>query len=531
MCNLTSERTFDPNAPLAETRSRGSAKRLLALYEIGRLLLEQRRPEQIVETILGALVEQLKPDHACILSLMAPDSLSPIATHNLDLKPPEREWPISRTALERVRESGLAILATDVLDDPKFETSKSAQKYRIRSVIVTPLGSDALEGFVYLDRRSKKPPFSEDDLRFLTAVSAYAALVINRAAEYQRASDALKLSDERLEKLQSELLRYQIIGRSPALLAAYDRLRRLAQAGARVLLRGETGTGKELFARAYAASSERNRRPYLPVPVPTLSPSLIESELFGHVRGAFTAAGKDKKGRLELADGGVLFLDEIGDIELSLQTKLLRFLDSGELYRVGDNQPRRVDALIVSATNRELEKMVEEEQFRGDLLARLGHVVHIPPLRERPDDVPLLVDHFASLHGQRSGKKTFTPEAMELLKSYRWEFNVRQLQQVVEQMMYLVDHDVIQPGDLPDFIRGDRLSVSSKEASAPTAVAEPSGRFRSMREVVAEAEKAHIVRTLEHTKGNRREAIRHLEISSYTFYKRLEEFGLHKKNS
>ncbi len=241
------------------------------------------------------------------------------------------------------------------------------------------------------------------------------------------------------------------------------------------------------------------------VPVPTLSPSLIESELFGHVRGAFTAAGKDKKGRLELADGGVLFLDEIGDIELSLQTKLLRFLDSGELYRVGDNQPRRVDALIVSATNREL--------------------------RERPDDVPLLVGHFASLHGQRSGKKTFTPEAMELLKSYRWEFNVRQLQQVVEQMMYLVDHDVIQPGDLPDFIRGDRPPVSSKEASAPTAVAEPAGRFRSMREVVAEAEKAHIVRTLEHTKGNRREAIRHLEISSYTFYKRLEEFGLHKKNS
>src|SRR6185436_20904188 len=161
------------------------------------------------------------------------------------------------------------------------------------------------------------------------------------------------------------------------LLAAYDMVKRLAGGGARVLLRGETGTGKELFARAYAANSGRATRPYVPVPIPALAPTLVESELFGHVRGAFTEATRDKKGRLEVAHGGVLFLDEIGDIEPPLQVKLLRFVDSGELFRVGENEPRRVDALVVSATNRPLEKDVEAGRLRGDLLARLGHAIEI----------------------------------------------------------------------------------------------------------------------------------------------------------
>jgi transcriptional regulator with GAF, ATPase, and Fis domain len=179
------------------------------------------------------------------------------------------------------------------------------------------------------------------------------------------------------------------VGRSAALLAAYDAVRRVARQGARVLLRGETGTGKELFARAYASHTPRRTGHYVPVPVPALAPGLVESELFGHVKGAFTEAGRDKKGRLEIADGGVLFLDEVGDIEPAVQAKLLRFLDSGELVRVGDNEVRKIDALIVSATNRLLERDVEESRFRADLLARLGHVVSIPALRQRREDIPL----------------------------------------------------------------------------------------------------------------------------------------------
>src|SRR5437867_7774360 len=200
---------------------------------------------------------------------------------------------------------------------------------------------------------------------------------------------------------------------------------RCARSGARVLRRAETGTGKELFARAYAASSPRPGSPYVPVPIPALAPTVVESELFGHVRGSFTEAVRDKKGRLELADRGVLFLDEVGDIEPHLQTKLLRFLDSGELYRVGDTQGRRIDALLVSATNRPLEKDVEAGRFRADLLARLGHVIVIPPLRERPEDVTRLVEHFLRRYDRSARRKAFTEEEMAVLRGHHWPVNVR----------------------------------------------------------------------------------------------------------
>ncbi len=350
----------------------------------------------------------------------------------------------------------------------------------------------------------------------------YASLVLRHARDYVRATTALQQSDERAQFLQGELLRHEIVGRSPKLVAAYDSIRRFAQAGARVLLRGETGTGKELFARAYAASSERKRRPYVPVPVPALASGLIESELFGHVKGAFTEASRDKKGRLEMADTGVLFLDEVGDIQPGVQPKLLRFLDSGELFRVGDTAPRRIDCLVVSATNRDIEKAIEAGRFRSDLLARLGHVVRIPPLRERPDDIPLLVEHFLARHPGEP--KRFTDEALEIMRGYEWPLNVRELQQVVERAVCLTDHEEIAPEDLP----GELLS---HEAGASPPASWTTGPPGPLRELVEGVERDHILRTLEFTKGNRRRAIELLKISHDTFYKRLEEYGVHKRKS
>ena len=323
-----------------------------------------------------------------------------------------------------------------------------------------------------------------------------------------------------MEILQADLLRHSIVGGSRDLIAAYDALRRFARAGARVLLRGETGTGKELFARAYAANSPRAGASYVPVTVPALAPGVVESELFGHVKGAFTEAARDKKGRLEVAEGGVLFLDEVGDIDLPLQTKLLRFLDSGELYRVGDTVARRVDCLVVSATNRALERDVEQGRFRADLLARLGHVIRIPPLRERADDLPRLVAHFLGVH-DREGRKVFLPETLEVLRRHHWPFNVRELQQVVERAVCLVDRDEILPEDLPSYMAGT--------GPAPVAPAAPGEPPRPLKAVLQEVEKAHILRALEFTGGNRRKALELLQLSPETFYKRLVEFGLHKK--
>jgi len=521
--------SLDPREALA---GESHASRLKALYEIGRRMLEPSDPREVLTAVHDTVVAHLGPERACVLAVERDGSLRPLVTTALDLSGPPSGWALSQTVLKRVRDSGLALLATDVAQDPEFAEAGSVHRLGMRSVLCVPLGRSPVRGLIYLDsREGRGRSFQRDDLDFLTAVSVHASLVLGHADERSRTSEALQQSQERLRLLEDELLRHEIVGRSPKLLAAYDALRRFALAGARVVLRGETGTGKELFARAYAASSPRRGGPYVPVPIPALAPTLAESELFGHVRGAFTEAARDKKGRLELAGGGVLFLDEIGDVDLSLQVKLLRFLDSGELYRVGDTEARRVDALVVSATNRPLEKLASEGRFREDFLARLGHTVSIPPLRERPEDVPLLVEHLLACHDRGEPRKCFSSEAMELLQGYRWEFNVRQLQQVVERAICLVDGDVIGPEDLPDYIRKDppQPHDGAYRDGITVATRSASGRPRSLRDVVRDLERAHIEQTLAHTNGNRRQATEILGVSSETFYKRLEEFGLGKK--
>ncbi|HET7293643.1 MAG TPA: sigma-54-dependent Fis family transcriptional regulator [Vicinamibacteria bacterium] len=508
------ETTLDPTRPLASGLAL-PPNRFVALYEIGQQLLESREPGEVLRRIHESLVAHLQPDHAAILAVEGDGSLRPLSRHALDLDGPPEGWPLSHTVLRRALRDELAVLAEDVQQDAGFSGALSIQRFKIRSVLCVPLGRPP-RGVVYLDNRSDRP-FAPADLEFLTAVALYAALVLERAREHADARDDLDRSRARLEALEDELRRHEIVGRAPQLLSAYDMVRRFAQKGARVLLRGETGTGKELFARAYAAASPWARGPYVPVTIPALAPTLVESELFGHVKGAFTEAARDKKGRLEVADRGVLFLDEVGDVEPTVQTKLLRFLDSGELVRVGDTALRHVDALVVSATNRDLEKDVAEGRFRADLLARLGHSVTLPPLRERPGDVPLLAEHFLRRH-DREGRRRLSPEAMDLLGRHGWPFNVRELQQVVERAAVLVDEDLIGPEHLPEYLR--------RAASRTPAASGPPGPLRA---AVEDVERTHILRALEHTGGNKRRAMELLAIAPETFYRKLEQLGIKKR--
>ena len=519
---MNTEATLDPRRPLPSERE---ASRLLSFYEIGKQLVEQGEPQDVIRTIHRALVEHLKPDHACVLSVGRDGSYTPLTVHNLAIQDqPQEQWDLSQTACRRAQKQGLAVLTTDTSKDISLETAPSVDALMISSIICVPLDRNPVRGLIYLDNRSIDRLFTPADLEFVTALAAYTSTLIRRTEEYVNTSAALALSKARLRVAQQELLRYDIVGRSPTLLKAFDEVKRFAAAEAPVVLLGETGTGKELFARAYADNSPRRGKPFVPVPIPALSPTVIESELFGHIRGAFTEARQDKKGRLELAHSGVLFLDEIGDIDSELQPKLLRFLDSGELYRVGDNQLRFVDALLISATNRPLQKLVEDGRFRSDLLARLGQIVTLPPLRERRDDIPRLVEHFSKMYDRGSARKSFADTTLELLSAYRWEFNVRQLQQVVQRAVCLVDRDVVLPEDLPDYIQ--HIGRTESLAAAPVETTADS-LPRPLQAVVDPVERAHIERTLEFAKGNKRKAIEILEISSDTFYKRLKKFGLY----
>ena len=517
--------SIDPKAPLVDSLA---AERLRSLYEIGTELLVEREPERVIRTIQSAIVARLAPDHACVLSAKN-GVYRVLAAHEFDLTKDQEAWPVSHTVLRQVADTGLALLAVDAAAHPQVGNAASIEALQIRSILCVPLGGHPLLGLVYLDRRAGRPAFTKADLEFLSAIAGYASLVLERTQEHERVANALRTSDERLDVLRADLLRHRIVGRSPKLLAAYDAVTRLAAAGARVLLRGETGTGKELFARAYALKSPRSDGAYVPIPVPSLASTLIESELFGHGPGVFSEASREKKGRLEVADGGVLFFDEIGDVAPEVQVKLLRFLDSGEITRVGETAARSVDALIVSATNRAIEADVDAGRMRADLRARLGHEVVLPPLRDRREDIPLLVEACLENYGGRVRGQSFSERALARLSEHDWPFNVRELQQVVERALCLSGKTLIDADDLPGYVGRPAAPASGalSEARAPVEpTVAPSNPGASLREVVAGAERRHIVATLERANGHRRRAAEWLGISADTLYRRLKDLGI-----
>jgi two-component system response regulator HydG len=305
-----------------------------------------------------------------------------------------------------------------------------------------------------------------------------------------------------------------MVGASPAMRHLFDLVRRVGDSHATVLVEGESGTGKELVARAIHAGSPRAGAPFVPVNCAALSTGLLESELFGHEKGAFTGAYARRVGRFEAANGGTLFLDEVGEMEGVLQAKLLRALEEHEIVRVGSNEPIPVDVRVVAATNRSLKERVEEGSFRRDLFYRLNVVrVKVPALRARPGDIPLLVDMFldelADEHGR--ARPVLADEVMGRLAAMPWPGNIRELRNCLETMLLTCGADSIEVGDLP---------AETQDAGLP-----PAGAPLSMRPI-AEVERELIRNTLRDLKGNRARAARALGISTRTLYRRIKELGL-----
>jgi DNA-binding NtrC family response regulator len=365
--------------------------------------------------------------------------------------------------------------------------------------VATAVEAMKLGAFDYIQK-----PFNADEV----------AILVERALRERRLLRDNEVMRRTIEDLESER---KLIGAAPAMRPVLEKLQRVAQSSATVLIMGESGTGKELLARALHASSPRAAQPMLCVNCAALSPTLLESELFGHEKGSFTGADRMRKGRFELADGGTLLLDEVSEIAPALQAKLLRVLQEREFERVGSSVTRRVDVRVIATTNRDLRDWAAKARFREDLYYRLSVLpIEVPPLRERREDIALLMDHFVARVSVREGRERpqFSPDAVALLSEYSWPGNVRELQNLCERVCVLEAGREVTPDTLRPFLIGPL-----KTASAPA----DGLRYRDGR-ILADAEQQLILNTLERFGGHREKTARALGIGLRTLGLKLKKW-------
>ncbi len=338
-------------------------------------------------------------------------------------------------------------------------------------------------------------PFKFDELR----------LRVRRLLEHQAASQKPAL----FHRVESSVPDRSLLGKSSAMHAVRTQVARTGPAASNVLITGESGTGKELVARAVHAASPRGEKPFVPINCGAIPESLLESQLFGHVKGAFTSAVQTSPGLFAAANHGTVFLDEIGEMPVHLQVKLLRAIEEKQVWPVGSTKPVRVDIRIIASTNRELAKEVEAARFRGDLFYRLN-VIHIalPPLRDHREDIPMLVDHFIGELNRKLARRVrgIDREALRALVGSPWKGNVRELEHVIESAMILSDGQVLSLRDLPSGFAG-----------------QPEPRSESLRELIRQSERQHIMAALSRTEFDKREAARALGISLASLYRKLGE--------
>ena len=398
--------------------------------------------------------------------------------------------------------------------DDRFKSFKSVNLFRIRSLMCVPLRCRGrIIGTVYLDSRRQGKLFTNEDLRFVEAFADHAALALENA----RRRAELEIENRRLKAVAGERSGYgKIIGRSPSMQKVFDLLERIADSDAPILIQGESGTGKELVARALHFNGPRKDKVFITENCAALPETLLESELFGHVKGAFTGADRDRAGLFEQAHNGTLFLDEVGDTSAGMQARLLRVLQEGELRRVGGDQPIKVNVRIITATNKDLQTEVAAGRFREDLYYRLAVVpVHLPPLRERVGDVPLLagqlLEQIAAARGRAAPR--IAADVLDAMERYSWPGNVRQLENVLRRISLLAGDATITRGVIESDEDLGRMLLGRQS---------PTGPLLSM----VKTEEEQIRRALEAAAGNRDRAARLLGISRATIYRKMREYSL-----
>ena len=341
-------------------------------------------------------------------------------------------------------------------------------------------------------------------------------LFIRRALEHR----ATIMENDNLKEILKQKYDFKnIVGESTAIRNVMHCVQKVASTDATVLITGESGTGKELFAKAIFTNSNRHNMPFVSINCGAMVETLLESELFGHAKGSFTDASSDKKGLFQVADGGTIFLDEIGLTTKSFQMKLLRVLQEREIRRVGDTKDIKVDVRVIAATNENLEEKVKDLSFREDLYYRLSvFPIHLPPLRDRTGDIPLLLKYFLDKSSAKLGK-TFRPEKefVDVLSKYNWPGNIRELENIVERSVLLAESTLIKANNLPDsLLNFDGCDTATGD--------------RELRSVIDEAQRSHIIRVLEETNGNKKLTSRILDIDPATLYRKMEKLGIISKD-
>jgi len=413
---------------------------------------------------------------------------------------------VSKSILNVVLESGQSLLRNHLLDDRS--SPQSIFRGRVSSVLCVPLSVRSNRiGVLYLNITSPGKQFDQRHLELVTAMAAITSV----ALEHLRYVEWLEHENEQLQ--HEAAIRHDMVGQSPKILEAVEKISRLAPNDSRVLILGETGTGKELAARAIHQNSPRRNGPFLAVNCAGIPETLFESELFGHVKGAFHNAERDRKGYIEEADGGTLFLDEIGDLPLNVQPKLLRVLEDRKVFRLGSTQPRVVDVRLISATSRPVTNE-SNDRFRKDLLIRLGIQLIMPPLRERLEDIPLLVRFFLEKHRHLAQHElgATPPETIQVLQEFHWPGNVRELDNAIQHAVLFGKHDRIRPEDLPDYI-------GNRAISPPKFLGKLDAGKQSY-------ERQLILRALEETRGNVTEAAALLDRVPTYLQRRISQLRL-----
>jgi Nif-specific regulatory protein len=507
-----------------------------ALYRIAKLIGSAVHLDSALASMLKVLHDTLRMERATLALLdESGHHLAIRASYGLSVTEEQRGiYGLNEGIYGQVFSTSSPFIVPDVHSEPLFLNRTGARRKISKTTIafigVPVILSGVTVGVLSVDRLFGADISFEEDVRFLTVLATLIAqfLSLNRAIRKDR--EQLVLENLSLkEKLHGRHHRHQIIGQSKAMQEVYWSIERVAPSSATVLLLGESGTGKELVAKAVHDASPRKKNAFIKVNCAALPENLLESELFGHEKGAFTGAVVTRVGRFEQADQGTIFLDEIAELPLLLQSKLLRVLQEQQFERLGDSRTRSVDVRIIAATNVTLDRAVAQGAFRNDLYYRLNVVpINLPPLRNRRDDIPLLLDHFLRASNVRNEKSLrMTREFLDFLTDYDWPGNVRELQNLVERLVILAGSDVLRVEDLPDYMlrpESGRIPAFIEPTLPSGTVITPSGTRKSLKDLEREQVESALIRN----GWVQSRAARELGLTQRQMGYRMKKFNLHR---